>query len=81
MAKKSTKEMKGCECNKSVNEELAASGISLAGSFSINFKSGSSSYISPLIEVKWKDKPRRGKRLPIITCAYCPFCGKKKPTV
>lgn len=66
-----------CKCFKDVNGQLEKSDVVLDSAFQIG--NGKADIAGPLIAVKWKTKKRTSKRLPIIVCAYCPFCGKKKP--
>jgi hypothetical protein len=67
-----------CDCAKQVDDELNKRGIALDKALSMDFTTGKASVAMPFIAVHWKDKPKRGKRLPTVTCAFCPFCGKKK---
>lgn len=78
MAKKKTTEDRGCKCLASANEQLAEQGMKLETALQINFKTGESSVAGPFMLVRWKDKPKRGKRLPLMVCNYCPMCGKKQ---
>lgn len=66
-----------CKCAEQINEKLKPRGVRLSSEFSINFNTGKATVIHPLLKVEWLDKPKRGKRLPIVTGAYCPVCGKK----
>ncbi len=75
MAKK--KEVGGCGCAEAVDKHLAQLGIQLESCLQMNFKTGKARLAKPFISVKWKDKPKKNKRLPLITCPFCPWCGKK----
>ena len=80
MKKKSAKKPKPCQCVEQVNEQLAEHGVRLESRIKITFgdEFGELSNHSPIIATEWIDKPKRGKRLPPIFCAYCPFCGQEK---
>ena len=80
MAKKksATKKHVSCKCFDQVNEQLKPMGVALNKEMSMNFDTLKASVEGPFLAVHWRDKPIRGKRLPAIVCAYCPFCGKKK---
>ena len=74
MAKKKPSE--ACKCRDAVDAELKNIGVKLESALQVNFSTGKGSMAGPFLLVKWIDKPKRGKRLPLITCAYCPMCGK-----
>ena len=74
----SKQKTKGCKCFDQVNEQLKPDGMCLESALQIDFKSGKATMAGPFLFVKWIDKPKRGKKLPLITCAFCPMCGKKK---
>ncbi len=80
MPKKSTKKPTPCKCVEQANEQLAEHGVRLASRIKITFSEsvGELTSHSPIIATEWIDKPKRGKRLPPVLCAYCPFCGQKK---
>lgn len=76
MAKKTSK-TEGCTCVDKVNEKLKDVGIRLARGFRLNFKTGVSRMGLPQL-VTEKTNPTR-KKMPIVVCTFCPFCGTKYP--
>lgn len=68
---------KPCECLKLTNEKLEASGVELETAVLVNFGTEQATRTGPFLAVRWIDKPRPGKRLPTIHCAFCPMCGKE----
>ncbi len=78
MAKKRTRKNADCKCNATVNEQLIEHGVELDMGFQLNFSTGKANDSGPFITVRWIDKPKRGKSLPIMHCTFCPFCGRKK---
>lgn len=77
--KKNKSKPKACDCFQKVNKELESQGIALDSALQMNFEAGTGTVAGPFLAVHWRDSPKRnGKRLPTLTCAYCPFCGKKK---
>lgn len=79
MAKKKAKAAEGCKCLKQANDQLSEKGMELDTAMAMNLETGHARVVGPLLVVRWRDKPKRGKRLPTFTCAYCPMCGKKNP--
>lgn len=69
---------KPCDCVKQLNQALRESGFELETAFAMNFSTGKGSVDGPFLSVRWKGKPIRGKRLPMLVCNFCPVCGKKK---
>lgn len=68
---------KPCKCFDLAQVEMEKIGIEYETALQINFSTGKGSMAGPFLSIRWKDKPPRGKRLPLMVCAYCPFCGKK----
>lgn len=66
-----------CKCFKLTNEALAEQGVTLASAFQFNFNTGKATISGPFLSVKWIGGAKRGKSLPMISCTYCPICGKK----
>lgn len=77
--KKAAKKAKGCKCLEQSQEQLEAEGVRLQTCMSIDFSAGTAREVGPLLAVEWITKRRNGKKLPIVTCAYCPMCGKEQP--
>jgi hypothetical protein len=50
--------------------------VAIDTKLAINFKTGRERDIGPFLKVHWIDKPKRGKRLPLVTTRCCPWCGK-----
>ena len=69
---------KPCTCVKKVNEALSESGAVLENAIQIDFSTGKATAGGPFVSVKWQENLRKKRKLPLITCTYCPFCGKKK---
>lgn len=67
-----------CTCVTQVNAQLHDKGVRLSGQIAIDFVNRNSGVEWPLLRVEWSDKPVKGKKLPVLTCTFCPFCGKKK---
>lgn len=72
MAKKATKR---CECAKQMNAELEKHGLRLSSLIQIDFATGTSRELIPIIATEWI-KPRK-KKPNAVVCNYCPVCGKK----
>ena len=74
------KESKRCDCVSQLNKQLEPQGLELDDRLLMSFgeDSADGKLASPLIMLRWKDKKPRGKNLPVMFCAYCPFCGKKR---
>ena len=75
MAKRKSR---GCKCLSAAQDGLAEHGCQFSTGLAVNFTAGRGEIVGPILQVEWIDKPQRGKRLPSVLCAYCPFCGKKK---
>lgn len=63
-----------CHCIKNVNEKLSEHNGQLAIGFGVTGDLGIVSRL--LIGVEKKDKSKRAKP-PLVSAAYCPFCGTK----
>jgi hypothetical protein len=74
MAKKATK---GCKCAEEVNKQLEAVGAKIVQHMRINFATGKADMSGPCVETRRSDKSKRGK-IPVVMCAYCPFCGRRQ---
>jgi hypothetical protein len=76
---KSKGKRKACDCLKRVNDAMdEKGGYRLSTALRMNFQTGQASIDGPFLMVHWSGGPKRGKKLPTVACAYCPFCGKKK---
>jgi hypothetical protein len=58
------------------NKAIEHLGVRLDTELAVNFKTGRERDIGPFLKVHWTDKPKRGKRLPLVTTRCCPWCGK-----
>ena len=78
--KKAEKESKRCDCVSQLNKQLEPQGLELDDRLLMSFgkDSADGKLESPLIMLRWIGKKPRGKSLPTMFCAYCPFCGKKR---
>jgi hypothetical protein len=72
-----TKSVSKCKCVNEINKRLAEDGLKLESALEFDFAKKIAVMGGPFVSVVWSDKPRRGKRKPLIYCAYCPFCGAK----
>jgi hypothetical protein len=64
-----------CKCVDQVNAKLAESGVKVTQHMRVNFTTGKGDMSGPCVEVHRFDKSKRA-RIPVVPCAYCPFCGK-----
>ncbi len=80
--KKTTKQKRkpvGCDCLAQANEQLRKThGAKFKRELRINFETGEATLDGPFLVIESATETKR-KRLPLAMCAYCPFCGKKKP--
>jgi hypothetical protein len=63
----------GCSCIEKVNTKLATDGLKLVTGFVFDMAKKRISAGPPQIEVKRIEKSR--KKIPVILCEFCPFCG------
>ncbi len=64
-----------CECLKAANDEARKRGFVFSSRPSFNFDKSTVAIEGPFLLV---ERTTSKKRLPMCTCAFCPFCGKKK---
>jgi hypothetical protein len=73
----------GCKCLKLAEKQLRSQYGATFSTRLVTQQVGSHLSITddgPLLAVEWPaGEKRKGKRLPVAFCGYCPFCGKKKP--
>lgn len=74
--KTATKKVAGCNCLEQVQEKLKPYGMKLKTALTMNFTTGKSGIAGPFLAAEKLDG-FKGK-LRTMTCAHCPFCGKKK---
>lgn len=77
MAKK--KVLERCDCARQVNEKLALENAKLCHGLETNFTTGVVWVSPPYLKVEKKRSLRDGKKLPVVVCTFCPFCGVKYP--
>lgn len=68
---------KECDCVTQVQEKLGKEGLKLNRSMQFDFAKGTASLGPPELSVGRVGKSK--KKLPIVLCAFCPFCGTKYP--
>lgn len=71
------KKPKLCKCAEEVDAQLKPVGFKLTRHMTINFATGQGSRSGPVLQTEKCDKTKRGRRAPVLLCAYCPFCGRK----
>lgn len=62
-----------CNCSNTVDSKLNSLGVAVDWAFMIDPKT-SRTVTRPQVKVRKLD-PKSRKSLPIVTAAYCPFCG------
>lgn len=74
------KNTKRCDCIKQVNEQLKEQGINavVATEMSFNFTKMKGS-VELFLPMRYREKKKKGDKLPSIVCTFCPICGKKIP--
>jgi hypothetical protein len=79
-AKKTPKPKAGCGCLKTIDERLRADyGATFKKGLTMNFDTMQAGIAGPFLAIEWITTVRTNRKLPTIECAFCPFCGKKKP--
>lgn len=67
---------KGCNCVDIVNVQLKPFNTKIVQCMEFNFRTKKGRMSGPLVEVEKIDKKKKQKAS-VLTCTYCPFCGKK----
>lgn len=79
MAKKATKKT-GCKCIDAADKQLREKvGATFKRCLTMDFNTMTPGLAGPFLAIEWVAKPKRGKSLPTVDCAFCPFCGKAQP--
>jgi hypothetical protein len=79
MAKKMKSTAK-CKCLEAADKELREHyGATFKRSLTMNFDTMQAGIAGPFLAIEWVANTRSNRKLPTVECAYCPFCGKKKP--
>jgi hypothetical protein len=75
------KKAAGCKCIDEADKQLREKvGATFKQCLTMDFDTMSPGFAGPFLAIEWAGGAKRnGKSLPTVTCAYCPFCGKKKP--
>lgn len=68
----------GCGCLDAAQKEAEPHGFAFDTAIQMDFDAGRGRVAGPFLAVHRIDGAKR-KRLPTVTCAYCPFCGKRNP--
>lgn len=63
----------GCRCVQRVNKALAPTGFELHVAFTRDGK------VHPTIAMLPLEGAKRPRRRTVLTCNFCPFCGRKYP--
>ena len=69
----------GCDCITQVQEQLKPEGLQLKRPMEFNLKAGIGRMGPPLLMVERTASSKSKKKIPMIPCAFCPFCGTKYP--
>ena len=76
MAKKKTKTSR-CNCLELCNQDLKKKGLKLATKLRVNFKTMRFGEIGPLLMIERLPEASKKVPVPVMLCAFCPFCGAK----
>lgn len=77
--KKPAKKAKGCDCLKQADAQLRElHGATFKTCLTMDFNTMQAGIAGPFLAIEWVTVTRGARKLPTVTCAFCPFCGKKK---
>lgn len=71
------KRPKGCNCFEAAQKQLAEKGWTLESALQIDFTTGRARMGGPFLAARWLDGAKKKGKVPLMCCAYCPFCGRK----
>ena len=68
-----------CTCFEQAQKQLAERGWKLETALQIDFTGKRKATVGgPFLAARWLDGAKKKGKIPLMCCAYCPFCGQKK---